>query len=104
MQLPVTADGVAYTALRFRKRRRIENDHVELGSCFLCGTQVGEDILFDPTCRELIALRIFPRCREGVRLHLDTDYLGRSRPDTGQGKCSLVGKAIENAFTGRQSR
>ena len=104
MELPITANGVAYAAFRFRERRRVENDKVKLRSGFLCGAQIWKDILFDPARRKLIVFRIFARGREGVRLHLDTDYIGRARPGTSQRECSLVGKAIENASTCRQLR
>src|SRR5690349_3297322 len=103
MQLSITANSVAYAAFRFREGRRIENDQIKLRSRFLGRAQIGKDILLDPANGKLIALRIFARCRQGIRLHLDTDYLGRACPGAGKRKCSLVGKAIENAFTGRQS-
>src|SRR5205085_4535577 len=101
MQFAVTPYGVANTASGFRERWRIENDQVELCSRFVGRAQIGKHVLFHPPYRQLITLRMFPRCGDGVGLHLDADHLACSATGAGQRKPSFVTEAIENASAGR---
>src|SRR5207248_119739 len=98
----ISADGIVHTALRFRKRRRIEDDQIKLCACFLCCTQVLENILLDPAYRQLVMLGILSRPLDPTCLDFNANDLGRA--GTGAYECerALIGETVKNAPARRQ--
>ena len=67
VQFTVPAQCVTQSAFRFRERRRIEDDQIELGLPLFRRAQEREDVFLDPFDRQAVALGIAPRVRETFR-------------------------------------
>src|SRR5438552_18309782 len=97
MQLTIAAERVAKSALRFRKRRRIESDKIVFRFGLFSAAQESENILLNPAHFQTVAFGVVLSGGDVLGIFFDRGNIRGASACAGQRKRSLIGETIEHA-------